>query len=156
MLAADPRTARAATGDPALCGEKEQNACGDALRAPPFLVLRVSNLLTQLRNVPRQLATVCLAMSREGGECSLLHLSQPCVAITGDAGLLEQLDELHPLPDDERLRASGLNDGHQLDRNDEHRPAHAEHLQEGPLLVQRALDGPDLRALHARPGGQEH
>ncbi len=42
-----------------------------------------------------------------------------------------------PLTRHQRIRASRLDDGHHIKRNDEHRPAHAQRAHEGAIVVQR-------------------
>jgi hypothetical protein len=90
---------------------------------------------------------------RDGG---LLHLLDPAGRVVGQPGPADHVDQQAPLPGGDGVGAGGLDHRHELDRLDEHGPAHAEDPDQRPVLVQGPLHGRDLGAAHPGPGGQVH
>ena len=87
-----------------------------------------------------------------------LDLAEPRVRVVGDAGAGDHLERRPALLGGVVPGGRGVDDRDQVERLDEHRPAHPEHAHDRALVVQRSPDGcrvgPRVARGHARDDGQ--
>jgi len=143
-----------AADDPALGGQQEQQARRDAERARPALALAEGDLLAEAGHPLGEVGRRRLAEIVECLERFALHRIHPTRRVVGDAGALEHPVQALALADGDVDGGRGVDDGSKCWRHDKHRPAHAEDLDQRPIVVQRPLDV-CVREI-ARPGPQLH
>jgi hypothetical protein len=96
-----------------------------------------------------------LAARRERSDRLGFDGRQPRRRVSGDVAVPDEADQPLALFGRDGIAGGGLHDRHEVERDDEHRPAHRQHPQHGALLVQRVLDVRRSDVGHAGPEREE-
>ena len=157
-MAADPGSARTGPDDPACRGEPEQHAGRHPEGALPALPLAERDLLPEAGDLGRELGRGGLAAELERAQRLGLELGEPALGIGREPGAGDHLDGRPSLLGRVVAGARREDDRDELDRLDEHRPAHPEDPDERAILVQHAADrlrlGAGITGRHPGDDGQ--
>ncbi len=154
-LRADPRPARPPADQPPLHRHLREHAGAGALLDLP-LAGAEAQLLREQRHVARHLGRHCLPPRRHGGDGGIPCPRDPRARPGRDAALAHETFEPLPLRRGDRFRCGGEDDRDELARHHPERPAHREHADETPLVVERPLDVGRHDALAACLDGEEY
>ncbi len=138
VLARQPRTERAGAHDEPFDRQLQEDPVGDRDPRLVRLALGEQHLLLQLgddrRERPRR-EWLALAQQCQRGGAGVTH---ECLAALDALGL-QELCRAPTLRGDERLRARGVDDGGEIEGNDEHRPPHSQQAGQRAPFVQRCI-----------------
>ena len=157
VLRARPPALGPAAHDALLGRQQEQHPRRQPDQPLPLLALAEQQLLAQLGDGLRELGAGPSLAAVEGGDRLGLGAAEPAGTVLGDAVGLDQPDQLPALGHGQRVGARGLDDGHEIEGDDEHRPPHAQGAHQRPPLVERVLQRGDRgrRPGQAGGGGEE-
>ena len=157
VLRARPPALGPAAHDALLGRQQEQDPRRQPDQPLPLLALAEQQLLAQLGDRLRELGAGHPLAAVEGGDRLGLGAAEPAGTVLGDAVGLDQRDQLPALGHGQRVGARRLDDGHEIEGDDEHRPPHAQRAHQRPPLVERVLQRGDRgrRPGQAGGGGEE-
>ena len=155
VLAVDPGRARTAADDAPLHRELREDPRAGALRDLPASRPEAKTLAERrdgLREVGRERFPSRLELAQRGAH----RTREPGGGLLRDLAHEDHLLEPLALAGRDRPGRPSLDDGDELARHDEQRPAHPEHADEGPLLVELPLDVGLREAGRARVHREKH